>query len=92
MNATPPESISMGQAMAMTYDSTLPYPDAEEAAILRDRHQCDTWGKYIVAMAEQAGVSYDRAFALFCALGTGEAFDAFVTYLDDAAEMEGPDD
>jgi hypothetical protein len=51
------------------------------------RHAADgaeTWGEYVQNQAENTGVSFDEAWMMFEMLGESEAFDGFVTTLEDS--------
>ena len=61
-------------------------PSAEDLRCLKE-HGCESWGEYVVNQAEEQGVSISNAYSLFSLLGPSEAFDGFVTELEDAAMM-----
>lgn len=50
--------------------------------------EAQTWGAWIVDNAEECGVAVRTAITLFDLLGPDEAFDGFVTGLQDAEEAE----
>lgn len=50
--------------------------------------EAQTWGAWIVDNAEEYGVAMRTAITLFDLLGPDEAFDGFVTGLQDAEEAE----
>lgn len=45
------------------------------------------WKEYVRECAEDAGVDFETAWELFEVLGPEEAYDGFVTMLEDAAEF-----
>ncbi len=73
-------------------DAKLKPPTEDELKTLRQEHHCESWGEYICMMADDYGASAQGAFNLFDMLGENEAFDGFVTDLEDLAESEGDDD
>ena len=46
-----------------------------------------TWREYVRDDAENAGVDFDMAWEIFCVLGPLEAYDGFLTMLEDAADF-----
>ena len=46
---------------------------------------CASWTEYVKQQADNFGVPYDEAACLFSLLGKSEAFDGFVTMLEDQA-------
>ncbi len=65
----------------------LPPPTDDEMRSLRE-HDAESWGEYIVGMARECGVSVSNAFAAFEILGPTEAFDGFVTTIEDGGMEE----
>lgn len=61
-------------------------PSAEDLRCLKE-HGAESWGEYVVDKAEEAGVRVSMAYSLFSLLGPSEAFDGFVTEMEDAAMM-----
>ena len=45
-----------------------------------------TWADYILAQAEENGISVAKALAVWSALGPSEAFDGFISMLGDMAD------
>jgi len=68
-----------------TINGRLKPPTEGELKSLSERH-CESWGEYICTEAENAGVHVNVAYNLFQMLGEDEAFDGFVTHLEDAGE------
>jgi len=62
-------------------------PSPENLKALQE-HDCETWGEYIANCADNAGMSLTTAFQLFDMLGESEAFDGFVTSMEDAESAE----
>lgn len=50
--------------------------------------EAETWEEYVQMKAEENGISFDIALTIFSMLGPTEAFDGFITSLEDAADME----
>jgi hypothetical protein len=46
----------------------------------------DSWEQYVQEKADEFEVDFDTAWALFQTLGPSEAFDGFVTMLEDYSE------
>ena len=44
---------------------------------------CSSWTEYVRQQADNFGVPFDTAACLFSLLGKSEAFDGFVTMLED---------
>lgn len=65
-------------------NARLTPPTPDEARTLTDEFGCASWGEYIVDQAENTGVRVGTALAIFDMLGPSEAFDGFVTSLEDA--------
>ena len=57
-------------------------PTEDQLRSLRE-HGCDNWGQYFCDQADNVGMSVNKAFAAFSMLGEEEAFDGFVTTLED---------
>ena len=70
-------------------NAKLKPPTADELRTLKQEHNCESWGEYICDMADNYGISVDMAFQAFDMLGESEAFDGFVTEMEDA---EGHDE
>lgn len=47
----------------------------------------ESLGEYVAGVADDYGVNYGGAWMAFSMLGPGEAFDGFVTTLEDEGEM-----
>lgn len=65
----------------LTQDTLIP-ADLREAA-----EGATTWGEYVRGHAENSGLDFDAAWALFDMLGESEAFDGFVTAVEDAEDF-----
>jgi hypothetical protein len=62
-------------------------PTDDELRSLRE-HGAESWGEYITDQADNSGMRISTAFSLFTMLGEDEAFDGFVTHMEDAEGME----
>lgn len=62
------------------------YGKAEIRAACRERGY-ESLGEYVAGVADDYGISYEGAWMAFSMLGPGEAFDGFVTTLEDEGEM-----
>ncbi len=62
-------------------------PTTDELRALKE-HGADSWGEHVMNYAEENGMKLSTAWALFEALGENEAFDGFVTELQDCAEFD----
>ncbi len=65
----------------------LPPPTEDEMRSLRE-HDAESWGEYIVNIADDCGVSASKAFLAFEMLGPSEAFDGLVTTIEDGGMEE----
>lgn len=77
--------MSHDRAVALI-NKRLPAPTDGELASLKE-HGAESWGEYIAEKAAEADISVGTAFSLFQMLGPSEAFDGFVTSLEDAEMM-----
>ncbi len=77
------------QAVIAKMNARCKPPTEDELKALRQEHHCESWGEYICMMADEYGASVQGAFTLFDMLGENEAFDGFVTELEDLANSEG---
>lgn len=60
-------------------------PTTDDLKALKE-HNAESWGEYIWNCAEENGVGLGKAWALFELLGESEAFDGFVTELEECDE------
>ena len=72
-------------ARIASMNARLKTPTPDELRSLQE-HGAESWGEYIYDMAENFGVRIQTAFSLFDMLGENEAFDGFVTSMEDGAE------
>jgi len=63
-------------------------PSAADLVALHE-HNAASWGEYVYNTADDAGVDLETAAMLFELLGETEAFDGFVTSLEDAGFHDG---
>jgi hypothetical protein len=49
---------------------------------------CATWEEYIQEKADEFGTSLERATMIFDLLGSTEAFDGFITTMEDVSDEE----
>jgi hypothetical protein len=64
-------------------------PSADHLRSLKE-HGAETWGEYIVNMADEHGMRVRKVYMAFELLGKSEAFDGLVTTIED--EMGGEDE
>lgn len=75
------------QATIDAINKRLKPPTESELRSLKEKG-AESWGEYICEMAANCGVSVGNAFQLFNMLGEDEAFDGFVTHMEDNEGMD----
>lgn len=89
MNKSPSDlqSAARRERSIAAINRRLPPPTPDELRSLKE-HDAESWGEYIVGKADEFGASVSNAFTLFELLGPTEAFDGFVTSLEDGGMEE----
>ncbi len=64
------------------FNETLPTPSDDDVTYLADSYECETWGEFIVQLADEYNMPHQAAYDMFMRYGPDQAFNEFLIALE----------